>query len=379
MSTDARARASQIGALTSIRFFLAFGVVGGHFIGHFYPISFQEWPTFFFHTAPYAVSWFFMLSGYIIAYNYPTLPTHRDRLHFMALRVARIWPVHFVTLIAAIFILGRGRRIDLLGHLTLTQTWSASPYIGGAYNGPSWSVSDELYFYLIYAGLMLPIRWLRAPLVVVPMALAFFLAWSHGCYTPGTPFDAFCSTYIQMFPPARLVEFLAGVALFHLKLRVPQTLGLVAAFCVLGGFEPSLPKATDTLFWHFAYQQAVVIICGGALIASLARDGWLSRALTNRPLILGGEISYSMYMTHQLVMIALLPRMTDFSLPLQFAIVCGLVLGISLLLFHIVEKPARDSVKQWLRRRRGMSEPPANAEVVELPATVLARADEVIK
>lgn len=351
-----RAELRQLDALTSLRFFLALGVLGGHFMGHF-PGKFTHWPAFFFDMAPIAVSWFFILSGFVIAYNYPKLPTRRDRVSFLVLRFARIWPVHLVTLVAFFLLFGHGTPLRLLSNLTLTQTWTAEPFFAGSYNGVSWSVSNELFFYCIYAALMLPIGWLRVPLVVIPIGFAWTLAWRHGCFVTGSDFDWYCGAYIQKFPPAHLIEFLAGMALFHLKLRIPQALGLVVAFTVMSNFVPTLPNYHNHLLLTELWFQLQVIIGGGALIAALARDGWLSRLLSNRPLIFGGEISYSIYMVHLILIDLILPRNANFSLPVQFVLICGVVIGTSVILFNAVENPIRNGVKKWLKSRETFARP----------------------
>ena len=70
-------------------------VVVGHFTGQF-PAEFGALPGFVYNMAGVAVSWFFVLSGFIIAYNYPELSTNKQRRDFLILRVARLWPVHCV-------------------------------------------------------------------------------------------------------------------------------------------------------------------------------------------------------------------------------------------------------------------------------------------
>jgi peptidoglycan/LPS O-acetylase OafA/YrhL len=58
----------KLDGLTSVRFFFAMMVVVGHFIGQ-YAAEFGALPGFVYNMAPLAVSWFFVLSGFVIAYN----------------------------------------------------------------------------------------------------------------------------------------------------------------------------------------------------------------------------------------------------------------------------------------------------------------------
>jgi peptidoglycan/LPS O-acetylase OafA/YrhL len=156
------------------------------------------------------------------------------------------------------------------------------------------------------------------------------------------------------FLPRGLIEFLAGVALCRLRPRVPQAIGLLTATVALAYVLPALPGLGNGP-WPLLWRQVAIVAGGGALICSLARDGWLSRILDYPLLVIGGEISYSMYMTHQLAMIIILPIAASWNFPMQFCLVFGIVIAISTLLFYLVETPARDAAKHWLRDNRRKS------------------------
>lgn len=324
----------------------------GHFVGHLYPASITNVPVYVFGLAPIAVSWFFILSGFIIAYNYRSLPSSFDRTSFLIARVARLWPVHIITTISMILLFGGGKYYPFF--LTMTHAWTANSNMTQAYNGPSWSISDEMFFYVAYIGVVAPARWLRVLTVAVPIALAAALQTSLGCFLPGSdPGSAasspLCAALVATFPPARLIEFLAGVVLFHLRPRVPQLLGFAAAVAVAAGYFPTV--AGPSLFAHLVWQLEV-ILGGGLMIVSLANDGWLSQLLSFRWLIIGGEISYSIYMTHQIVNLVLLPRIDAWSLVAKFVLLSSVTLFVSLCLFYFVEAPVRDAVKLRLRQWR---------------------------
>jgi peptidoglycan/LPS O-acetylase OafA/YrhL len=125
--------------------------------------------------------------------------------------------------------------------------------------------------------------------------------------------------------------------------------GLTAALAVAGGFVPVVPGTS--LLAHVVWQFEV-IIGGGLLIVSLANDGWLARLLSFRWLVIGGEISYSVYMTHQIVNFVVLPRAGGLGLAATFAVVSSITIVVSLCLFYFVEAPVRDAVKLRLKRWR---------------------------
>jgi peptidoglycan/LPS O-acetylase OafA/YrhL len=338
----------KLDALTSVRFFFAMMVVIGHFDGHFAD-AIGPVPGFVYNMATLAVAWFFVLSGFIIAYNYPRLDTNRARRDFLALRIARLWPVHAAILTAALaFRLYYLNPHWLMFHYTMTQSWSLSPDIAAAYNGPAWSISCEFFFYIAYVAMVAPWRWLRI-LVIAGSVIGAMLPLMYGWLDPGAVGTPTYNYLVFMFPPSRLIEFVAGAALCRLKPRVPQILGLAAAVAV---FSCALPVPDLGALGNAVVREILIVVGGGALIASLARDGWLARVLSFPLLVIGGEISYSIYMSHQVINEVVLPRLHGWGLWATFGIVTSVTLLASALLFYVVEAPCRDAVKRALKRGR---------------------------
>jgi peptidoglycan/LPS O-acetylase OafA/YrhL len=203
-----------------------------------------------------------------------------------------------------------------------------------------------------------PWRWLRLLIVLVPIGIGGALPVIHGCFlavdSPGsTAGSPYCNLLIFQFPPVRLIEFVAGVLICRMKLRIPQLIGFTAAAAVFCDFVPAMPSfGNDQLLWMLV-REVPVISGGGLLIASLARNGWLSRLLSFRPLVIGGEISYSMYLTHQMVILGVLPHtQPGLNLSAKFLLLTVIVIAVSVLLFYFVEAPVRSAVKALLRHER---------------------------
>jgi peptidoglycan/LPS O-acetylase OafA/YrhL len=328
--------------------------------------EFPSVPAFVSNMGTLAVSWFFVLSGFIIAYNYPELSTNKQRGDFLILRVARLWPVHCVVLTVAVsflYITKNGyllRHADwLFFHYTLTQTWTMNADIANGYNGPSWSVSTELFFYFAYIGMLAPQRWFRIFVVVIPIAIGVALPIAHGCFLPSdnpasTAGSPHCNLLVFQFPPARLIEFASGVMIYRMNLRVPQWIGLALAAAVFGCLIPPIPWIGYDPLVLAVEREIMLVAGGGALIASLVRDGWLSRLLSFRPLVIGGEISYSIYITHQIVNLGVLPHFQGLNLLLTFLLYIVITITCSAFLFYFVEAPVRDAVKSRLKKRTAM-------------------------
>ncbi len=131
----------RLDALTPLRFVAAAMIVVGHGATLF---GFAPGPAAL-HAANAGVSFFFVLSGFVLAYNYPALADRGARQRFFAMRFARIWPLHAFTLLAVVVLLPRAvwvvPGVDpwLAGALSLLllQAWVPVAGYAGAFNAPA--------------------------------------------------------------------------------------------------------------------------------------------------------------------------------------------------------------------------------------------------
>lgn len=81
-------------ALTSLRFVAAFMIIVHHAPG----LLKWDWPKIFPATSFHGVSFFFVLSGFILAHVYSTkrMPAYGS---FIRARFARLWPVHAAAIV----------------------------------------------------------------------------------------------------------------------------------------------------------------------------------------------------------------------------------------------------------------------------------------
>ena len=117
----------MIDSLTSLRFIFAMMVFGAHcyiiddfFDAHFFKEGFV------------GVNFFFVLSGFIIAYTYQENLLNRklDKRTFWVARMARVYPLHWLTLFIAIVV---GDGIVTSGALDWSQHFLASFILVNAY------------------------------------------------------------------------------------------------------------------------------------------------------------------------------------------------------------------------------------------------------
>jgi peptidoglycan/LPS O-acetylase OafA/YrhL len=287
-----------------------------------------------------------------------------------------VWPVHIVTLVATIGIFYYAAHIAKTqpGYVGLTaamlHTWLPDANLNGAFNGPSWSISDEWFFYLCFVGFVAPLRWVRFAAYCLPIAIGIAIASYNGCWTnPGgvdtTPYSLSCSSIVNTFPLLRITEFIGGVGACMVYLRLRPTMDRLPRAGVIGlqvlslsGFVMVLyalrnPAALFTglgpISGYFV-ARGLLVVAGTCLITAVLRAEGLARACAWPVVIFGGEVSYSMYMTHQLLMEYTMPTIHQWWFPVQFATVMAMTIGVSTVLFVLVERPARDFVRRRLKR-----------------------------
>lgn len=386
-------RSGEIKALTGLRIFAAVWVV----LFHFRPLLYGAAPDLTAALAPIldrgaqGVDLFFILSGFVLTWTYidkmgRTWST-RETLHFLWLRLARVWPVYLVTLhLAALFVvftlyvgrfpvedLAPYNAISYLRQVFLVQLWFEPFFDGTSWDGPAWSISAEWLAYLMFGPLILVLfrvsRATRArSLVVLATAVTLppimFLLLTGHFYTPWS------------WLPRIVLQFTAGaIACLAVRRLDPSDRMRKASGLVALGVVAAM---VGILYWFDAHPLPDVIDSGGVvdvlfvpLVILLAiGSGSLPAILSLRAVVYGGQVSFSLYMVHELVHNAWNWATRQFEIPLDGTatakwIVAGL-LGLSfvgaVVLYHGVEEPAR----RWMRRMVGVRKPAVTESHQEL-------------
>ena len=101
------------------------------------------------------VTFFFVLSGFILTYVYPELPTGAATMRFWRARVARVWPAHVASLVLGLVLLQYGWDTSTaIANLLMVQAWIPVSKYYFSYNAVSWSISAEFFFYLAFPFLL---------------------------------------------------------------------------------------------------------------------------------------------------------------------------------------------------------------------------------
>lgn len=332
----------RLHALTSLRWFAAFAVLLRH-IGGRGGLFNETLDERIFAQGMVGVSFFFILSGFVLAWSHRSDDTAAA---FLQRRFARIYPAYAVgALFSVVFLVSTHARItgkDLFT-FTLLQSWFSNTAF--RLNSVSWSLSCELFFYVAFP-FVLPVvarMSLRDRRITMALCAATPVVIAAVLQPPGSVNTRFWFMYV--FPPVRMVEFVVGM-LLALEVRDrtwPQINALAAGAIALGGYVAAgfVPRP-------FMYT-AVAVVPFAILIGAVAyRDlGTPIRFLHWKPLLWLGEVSYAFYLVHLTVLLFLREH---FSTGVQQLVTLPLGLIVAAAIHVAIEKP----LERRLRPRPGV-------------------------
>lgn len=267
-------------------------VVAGHL-----PLAVRH--SQFVHEGFMGVTFFFVLSGFILTFSYTNRIQQGSTryLSFLASRIARIYPLHIVTMVAALplaIVAGwpaNSLALQAAAQLTLVQAYVPDKSIYFSFNAPSWSLSVEMFFYALFPVLVIArTRWL---MLLAAMGLAFHFGrpWS----------DTQFSLYV--FPPARLIDFVLGILLHRLvfaRFQPSDWLASLLQWASVALFTLMF-AVRDVFPIDFRYD-IYYLVPTGLLITSFAwQGGQLAKASSGKRMVALGEWSFALYLVHQLV------------------------------------------------------------------------------
>jgi peptidoglycan/LPS O-acetylase OafA/YrhL len=338
--------ATPIDPLTSLRFFAAIWVITFH-SGYSFVRDSGKAPSPIVHLLSHGfngVTFFFILSGFILQYIYRTsLGGRAATKKFYIARFARIYPVYLLSILLLVPPL-TSIHWPGLWQFFLLQSW---PPVGSLpmenWNLPAWTLSVEFFFYLLFPRL-------SGMLTRTPSRLTFGLIgtmWVASAVAalylvPGDN-GALPARILLPLPILHLPEFILGVAVGELEARGhalpkwsgPWIVGAIVAvilFCASQQIAAGLLTCLFTLLiWDLSSQRATT----------------LYRLLSMRWLVLLGGASYAIYLLHQAVHAALGSVLNGNKLGLLLQYPLTLAFGIAVFLLY--EEPMR----RWIRLRLG--------------------------
>lgn len=327
------------------------------------------------------VSLFFTLSGFLITNLLLTEWRARGRVdlgRFWSRRFRRLLPAALVTfvLVLALAALGgdphqladlRGDLVAALGYVANWRFVLAGDAYGAGWESPSpllhlWSLSIEEQFYAAVALAALAIGWWsrrrtaragrpsgppssRPWLVVLGGAAALSLAAGAARFGDADTARFYFGTDTRAF------ELLAGALLaLAVGTDVPASwrAGRLRPLPTLVGAAASaaavvllaVTHTTDAWLYRGGLWLMALVSCG-LVLTTLHDHGPLARALSWRPLVGLGLISYGVYLYHWPVFGWLTPERTGVDGPALVVLRLGVTLGLAVASYHMVEQPVR--------------------------------------
>lgn len=352
-ASELTAHRRSLKALTGIRFFAAFYVVVFHTrVGQLLLDHHLNAAGNFFLNGYLAVPLFFLLSGFILAYTYEgQIEDKGDHRRFWEARFARIWPVYAVSLVmASIPSLTIPPPGQALAALCMVQAWNPfDPGMAGAWNFVCWTLSVEAVFYIVFPWYQtwLEERSSRTQILTMAGMLLVCVAINSASRTLGYKAEGVWR-WIPI-PIPHLPEFFTGVGLGNYYLR------LLTGRAGKPGAPPlpgnglwtyiSLVATIALLCTPSSRWTSLIVIAFAALLFGLAAEKTLlSSFLSSKPMLLGGGISYSIYLV-QMPVKGWVQMVTEpmhlNNEAVRFLITTTALIGVSLILFKAVEDPAR--------------------------------------
>ena len=374
----------QLKPLTSIRFLFALLVVLFHGLEP-RPDTLDVFPGLLKTVISHGyvgVSFFFVLSGFILAYSYAgRIRQPSDEAAFWWARAARILPAYYLAFLLYLpfvivtIVVADAPRLAALNaliiaslQLTLTQAWA--PGAALAWNSPAWSLSVEACFYALFPLLLPRLEKSSSRVLVILAVVAYALsmlaaltilkigpanvarAWADVTQFPSQNPAAY-NLFYMYFPLLRIPEFLFGAAvgvLFVRRRPMAQFarriclalgwLGFVAGFLAFDALVPS------ALFSNGIFAPFLVMVLIG-----LARSP--SRIWSHPFFVRLGDASYSLYLLHIpiLLWVSAIDRksfqLQEHSFGVFLTVYLVVAIGASLISLKYIEQPSR----QIIRRR----------------------------
>lgn len=302
----------------------------------------------------FAVAMFFILSGYVLDRIYADQvqsPGKFKRCNFYLRRWIRVYPVHIVTFAFLVAMQWLGvlaqQPADTLPNAVLTlllvQAWVSAPSY--SWNYPSWSISAEMFAYLLF-----------------PLLAVLFSRLS----TRSSKACAICLLTILAITSYTLISFIS----------FRDLVCVVSTFCLGMGLSRAVKTTASTHSYLYSialvaiivlpfYTERAIVLSAGFIIAFsilisiagldsvkvLSGDNILGKAMKRL-----GDMSYSIYMTHAIT-ISLIGTyvpygsISDRYLLIRIAAeaaVVFLIVGTAYMFYFIVESPLQKTGRNLL-------------------------------
>lgn len=339
--------------LTGLRFFAAFYV----FIFHI-DIRKTLPPPGIFHNiikqGALGVNIFFILSGFILFYNY-----YNKKILFVDFiykRLAKIYPAYLAGLILfALVTLLLNIKQEYFKDIFMLNIMMMQSYLPSFsqswYGGGSWSISTEFFFYICFPLLLKLLKKLNKKQTFGLAILAYILS-----FVPGILFNYNLITFpLQYtFPPVRFPEFIFGCLLASLVFRHNVKISNIFIAIII------VCSALYFVFFGqrlngYTIQNIIVLpLVMTFLISASTFKNFSLSFIGSKPLEYLGKVSYSFYI-FQLPLLKFLENTTIANNLSGLKLLCiafFINLAGAIILYHIIEIPTQKFLLKKLHNYR---------------------------
>ncbi|NUC52587.1 acyltransferase [Escherichia coli] len=245
------------------------------------------------------VDFFFILSGFVITMVYEK--SNYGFLEFAKKRFFRIYPLFFFMMTASVI----AEFIKYFAHSKLGMDFGSTPFSEGSspsfipyyytltqawlpwvqsdgFLYPSWSISIELYMYIFLYVMLSSTRNFYLSITIMVAVLIYYLFSSNGKYPNDVIRGLICI-------PLGAIAYHAHIRIKHTKAM--EIIAIIACYV--------------SVSYEFDYKFIAVITSFLFCIVVFSKNnGILSSVLNTPPMVYLGKLSYSIYLTHALVLYA---------------------------------------------------------------------------
>ncbi len=327
-----------------------------------------------------AVDLFFLLSGFVFFWLYAERIA-TDKLSFgkfINYRFSRLYPIHLVTLAGVIllqwlmlvnenhyFIIQYNDLYHFVLNLFFMQNWGFEK--GPSFNGPSWSVSVEVFLYLLFfviCRLKLQRKiWLFVLLIPIGALIQHFYAIiGKGIYSfflGALVYYAYTwivkrgKVQFFLWPVATVTILLWAAILVAFRLSILQSLWIPGVKQSLPGGEQPFSEAVFHLGGTLFFRTIISPLTALTLVLWETSRGPLSRKWS-----IPGNSSYAMYLLHFPLMIMFV-LVTDYfgysrelyRSPYMMLLFFSVLIPVSIFTYYYFEFPAQERLRERFSRK----------------------------
>lgn len=347
----------RIEQLTFTRFLAAVSIVIFHYGGKSFLFN-NDYVGFIFGKADVCVSYFFILSGFVMMIAYANRSAILAREYLMN-RLARIYPLYFLAIFIFLLFQIRCHQIDYSGlfyNVFMVQSWIPSKVL--SVNPPGWSLSVEFVFYAIFPFVFNRL-YKRIKLGKIIFGIVLFWIFSQ------IIFQLFYFSFSkEEFPLVK--DFIMYNSLFHINEFLIGTLAgflftekmqfkkgnydfLILLFVGLVLLALKFPVGLN-------FHNGLLAVFFIPLIILISLNNGLISTLFQKPLfVFLGEISFGIYiLQHPIYFIISAYSINKYfqisDVTIVFFIRLVILLVVSSLAYIYIEKPIQNKIKRVVKR-----------------------------